>query len=267
MTQQFNLEDNQSADTVRRGRGPTKQFPVMKFEDVLIIPKTIFEEGLDNRLLRLSLFDRLDRRPNSGTSRNLITSSSRYGLTSGGYSAEYLTLTDDGISIIGQESSLIDIQEKIFECAIKRLDVFNYLYERLKNRRLPGDDVLQSELSQLGLNQEDCVTASEVFISNARYLKIIREVGGVEHIIPFEQLLSEFQVEGTSTLEHTTEDIIVDELPESSAVVPPAIPSSTDSAEPSLHIDIQIHIDSTATAEQIDQIFSSMARHLYGRKE
>lgn len=32
---------------------------------------------------------------------------------------------------------------------------------------------------------------------------------------------------------------------------------------PALHIDIQIHIDPTSSAEQIDQIFASMAKHLY----
>jgi len=37
------------------------------------------------------------------------------------------------------------------------------------------------------------------------------------------------------------------------------------SPDPSLHIDIQIHIDANATPEQIDQIFASMAKHLYGR--
>lgn len=35
---------------------------------------------------------------------------------------------------------------------------------------------------------------------------------------------------------------------------------------PGLHIDIQIHIDSAASAEQIDSVFSSMAKHLYGRE-
>lgn len=34
---------------------------------------------------------------------------------------------------------------------------------------------------------------------------------------------------------------------------------------PSIHIDIQVHIDPAATAEQIDEIFASMARHLYER--
>lgn len=37
-------------------------------------------------------------------------------------------------------------------------------------------------------------------------------------------------------------------------------------ATPSLHIDIQVHISPDASADQIDKIFESMAKHLYGRK-
>ncbi|MES0879660.1 DUF5343 domain-containing protein [Roseibium sp. SCP14] len=37
------------------------------------------------------------------------------------------------------------------------------------------------------------------------------------------------------------------------------------SKAPSLHIDIQVHVSSEASAEQIDQIFASMAKHLYNR--
>jgi hypothetical protein len=34
--------------------------------------------------------------------------------------------------------------------------------------------------------------------------------------------------------------------------------------QPSIHIDIQIHIDPETTADQVDQIFASMAKHLGG---
>jgi hypothetical protein len=37
-------------------------------------------------------------------------------------------------------------------------------------------------------------------------------------------------------------------------------------ALPGLHIDVQIHIDAEATTEQIDAVFASMAKHLYGRE-
>lgn len=46
---------------------------------------------------------------------------------------------------------------------------------------------------------------------------------------------------------------------------PALTPTPRQAQQPSVHIDIQIHIDPAATAEQIDQIFASMARHLYDR--
>jgi hypothetical protein len=46
---------------------------------------------------------------------------------------------------------------------------------------------------------------------------------------------------------------------------PSPTPAPRPSQQPSVHIDVQVHIDPAATAEQIDQIFASMARHLYDR--
>jgi hypothetical protein len=51
---------------------------------------------------------------------------------------------------------------------------------------------------------------------------------------------------------------------------PPSSRAAADNAgsttqKPSLHIDIQVHISADASPEQIDQIFSSMAKHLYNQ--
>lgn len=45
----------------------------------------------------------------------------------------------------------------------------------------------------------------------------------------------------------------------------PAKDQSVGVVSPSVHIDIQVHISPDASAEQIDKIFESMAKHLYGR--
>ena len=45
----------------------------------------------------------------------------------------------------------------------------------------------------------------------------------------------------------------------------PSTPPENSNGSPSVHLDIQIHIPADATPEQIDQIFSSMARHLYAK--
>jgi hypothetical protein len=47
----------------------------------------------------------------------------------------------------------------------------------------------------------------------------------------------------------------------------PQVPSVTNlKGGPEVHIDIQIHISPESSSEQIDKIFESMAKHLYGRK-
>ncbi len=50
------------------------------------------------------------------------------------------------------------------------------------------------------------------------------------------------------------------------AVQPPA-GAGRSSFGPALHIDVQIHISPEASADQIDQIFASMSKHLYGSKK
>lgn len=63
-----------------------------------------------------------------------------------------------------------------------------------------------------------------------------------------------------------TSPIVENEVEPAAEVQAPAIPPKPRHREgPSLHIDMQVHIDPAATPEQIDSIFASMAKHLYGR--
>jgi hypothetical protein len=63
-----------------------------------------------------------------------------------------------------------------------------------------------------------------------------------------------------STRRTTTRERLTSRPP--SPAEPPAGDSQR-SASPSLHIDVQVHVPSDATPEQIEAIFSSMAKHLY----
>ncbi|MBI4298143.1 MAG: hypothetical protein HY666_00065 [Chloroflexi bacterium] len=239
----------------KRRRGP-KTFPTVKFEDVLVLAKGIQEHGAGDRMRRLTLFDELERSPESSTSRNLVTISARYGLTSGGYAAEYLALTDDAKIVLGDTHPEEERRQKSFQMAIGKQEVLQNLYDRLKNKRLPAPAVLKDELAELSVSEADRSLAAEVFVANARFLGLVREVSGAERLLPIEQVLEE--------LSGAPKQIVPAEpKPETPPVTqtPPGVMVT----EPSVHIDIQIHIDSSASAEQIDQIFASMARHLYRR--
>ncbi len=47
----------------------------------------------------------------------------------------------------------------------------------------------------------------------------------------------------------------------------PRVPHTRSAVEPTLNINVQIHIPAEATAEQIEQIFKSMGKHLFQRQD
>ena len=262
MTQQ--ALDGQAGDqTSRRGRGPAKSFPLMKFEDVLILPQAILEHGANRQLRRTTLFDRLGKSPESGPSRQLVTTAGRYGLTSGGIHAEYIAVTDTGAKILEPSQTDDIVLTEKFKCAIGNFEVFRRTYENLVSKRVPADDVLGDLFGQAGLPSSDLETATSVFIANLRYLGLIREMSGAERVISIDQILEELP---TSSKESRPESQAMESQSETHTAVDGNGAATLATNRPALHIDVQIHIDPTSSAELIDQIFASMAKHLYGLK-
>ena len=77
-----------------------KPFPLTTFSDALSFAQGIASLGADGPVKRLTLLDQLGKRPGSSKTRDLISHSSAYGLTKGGYQAESIELTEDGLVAI-----------------------------------------------------------------------------------------------------------------------------------------------------------------------
>jgi hypothetical protein len=80
-------------------------------------------------------------------------------------------------------------------------------------------------------------------------------------VATFRALVDEADFSNSDTSGEMT--IQVDALHTPAATQPPG---SAVRGGPEVHIDIQIHISPESTAQQIDKIFESMAKHLYGRR-
>ena len=290
MTQEA-VTDQSEPSRERRVRGSSKPFPIMSLEEALQLSKAIMQHGINGEIQRLTLLSRMNKSPQSSATRRLIGSSYKYGLTTGSYSSTGLAVTDDGQTILNQNCSVQERKRKQFELAIERFAPFSGVYERLKNQRLPDTPVLNDEFGRFDVADSDRRKAAEVFTANARYIGLIEQIAGSDHVRTIEDAIS--QLESNIPAESTSSSLPVEspapatesrapatespapatESPapatESRAPAtesPAPVPSEEISAgEPTVHIDIQIHIDASATAEQIDQVFRSMARHLYGR--
>lgn len=244
----------------RNRRSPRKRFPLLSFEDTLVLPRGILDYGLDGNINRLTLLHKMERSPGSSTTRVLISSSSRYGLTTGNYSSPTLQVTDNGSVALGVVSRSNETIEKRFELAIRQIEPFDLLYEKLKNQRLPDAAVLKDEFVQIDVDISDSEKAVKVFTENLRFLGLVQEVSGKEHVKGFEDLLKDASgIDDTApALSEVDSPMETIELAEANGKAP------VQPQRPSLHIDVHVHIDPTSSAEQIDNIFASMARHFYG---
>ncbi len=260
----------EASDGSSRRRGRAKLFPVVDFKDAFGIAEGIKEHGAGTRMRRMTLFDHMDRSPNSSLTRTLVVSSGRYGLTNGGYKSEYLEVTDDAKMLLDEDTSTADSKKKIFELSINRFAPFADLYTKRKDSRLPAADVLMDEVGDAGVPTNDRELATEIFLANCEHIGLVREISGSKSLISIEQVIEEIQDgvggdQGASAESLDQGEGHEDPPREEGHEDPPRMEANV--SEPSVHIDIQIHIDSTASAEQIDQVFSSMARHLYRRDE
>lgn len=185
------MADSPQGKKTDRAKRTTKNIPSLPFEDSLVIAEGIWTCASGHRVRRLTLFDHLGKSPDSGTSRKLVTASSRYGITTGGYQAEYIELTQDGSMATNPDGDYKEAISARFRLAIQSNTFFNTLYESMKGMKLPSTKVMEDTALEAGLTDDEARRCVETFVVNAKYVGLVRVLSGAERLISIEQLLEE----------------------------------------------------------------------------
>ncbi len=168
-----------------------RKFPALTFEETLEIPEGIQKHGAGEKVRRLTLFEKLNKEPDSLEARQLVTASGQYGLTKGGYQADFLELTPDGNEATSDTVTPAKKLTARFELAIKKHAPFAFLYDKLKGNRLPAQEVLSDRLSEADVEDGQKAECIDKFILNAKFLGLLKTIGGSERIISIEQAVEE----------------------------------------------------------------------------
>ena len=161
-------------------------FASMCASECVILPEGIWKYAAGQKIRRITLFDEIGKSPDSGPSRTMITASSKYGFTNGGYQAEYLELSEEGYVAFNPEESLQNRLKAKFNLIIGGNDYFKAIYEKYKGSKLPIKSVIIDYLGELNLDEEYREDGAELFIENAKYLGIIKILSGAERLISIE---------------------------------------------------------------------------------
>lgn len=211
------LSEKEPVASIKTQKRNIKNIPTMAFEDVIVLAEAIWECASGKKVRKITLFDHLGKSPDSGPSRTLISSSSKYGLTSGGYQAEYLELTELGGIASNPDSTPRVAAEAKFKLAIASNKFFSHLYETYKTMKVPTNKVLEDCVVEFGIESHEAKQCVETFIVNAKYVGLIKTLSGAQRLISIEHLLDELKddsscvsvaqpsiVQGSASLESET---------------------------------------------------------------
>lgn len=184
-------------------------FATMCASECVILPEGIWKYASGQKIRRITLFDELGKSPDSGPSRTMITASSKYGFTNGGYQAEYLELSEEGYIAFNPEESIQNQLEAKFNLIIGGNEYFKAIYEKYKGSKLPIKSVIIDYLGELNLDEEYREDGAELFIENAKYLGIIKILSGAERLISIEQAIEEVESNANDLTSNMENEYIV----------------------------------------------------------
>lgn len=201
------------------GERKRKPYPAASFEESLTLANGMWAFSAGEKARRQSLFDEhFKRSADSGPSRQLVTNSSKYGITNGSYKATHIEFTPKGRTATSPDADPLDQMKARFELAITGIDPFRQLYEFTKDKKMPAPAALRDFLKDQGFNEADATECIGLFTTNAKFVGLLRTSAGAERMYSIEHLLEE----KARTMPRGTKD------PRMATATPAALTSETD---------------------------------------
>lgn len=167
----------------------SRPFPAAPFEESLAFAKEIYDFGSGQAVRRVSIFDHLNRSPESGASRQQITNAGKYGLIRGSYKAPQLELTSDGLVAVDDERPARERAKARIKLAIYDIDPFAQLYGRFNGSKLPARSALIDAAREFKVPPSLCEEAVDTFVVNLRFVGLLKTLSGTERLISEDHLL------------------------------------------------------------------------------
>lgn len=166
-----------------------RPFPAGPFEEALTFSKEIYDLGSGTPVRRLTLFDHLQRTPDSSTSRMLVTNASKYGLVKGSYASEQLELTADGKKVCDDNTSPREAARLKAKLAISDIAPFQALYDKFTNAKLPPRAALIDSMKEAGTDPDHLEEGVDTFIVNLKFVGLLQNLSGADRVVTIEHLL------------------------------------------------------------------------------
>lgn len=197
----------------------TRPFPSCSYDEAERFARAAYDIASGTAVRRLTLFDQLGKSSESSASRDMLTNSSKYGLTKGSYKAEIIELSVEAQSIFGERTSPKEKARLRVNLAVQSVPTFAALYERFSDLKLPARAALIDASREVGVPDEFIEEAVDTFVLNLKSVGLLQHLSGAERIVKLEHMLDTITAQATTrTTEPLSEisvssDLAVDQSP------------------------------------------------------
>ncbi len=182
-------KDRDDDDGGGKRKRAVRTFPASPFAEPLGFAKTILDFGGGQTVRRLSLFNHLEKSPESSASRQIIINANKYGLIQGNYSSETLGLSPNGLLAVNEEGSPRERARIHAKLAIEDIPTFKGLYDAFVGNKLPARAALIDAAKELGASGDTAEEAVDTFVVNLRFVRLLQTLSGAERVVTIDHML------------------------------------------------------------------------------
>jgi predicted nucleotide-binding protein len=150
------------------------EFPKHSLKTALRVPLALEEKNSGNPMPPTDIAIAIDKSPGSSDFRMLLSSSIKYGLSTGSYNQSKVALTTLARDIVAPTSEEVK-NRALFQSALMP-PLFKSIFGAYKGKKVPDMQFFQNALVRdFGVSRDQAARCATVFYENADYLGLIRQ--------------------------------------------------------------------------------------------
>lgn len=199
--------DKPSAATKKR---VLTDFPKHDLEDALRVAEAIESANAGQPYPPTDTAIALDISPGSSDWRTLTAASFKYGLTTGTYKSDRLTLTELGSRIVAPTSEE-DRVAALFTAALNP-GTFTSIFDYFKGKKIPATNFLENTITrEFAVPKEKSSVCASIFIKNAKFIGLTRTTKTGQWLGDTPTGISPDALDGVEDDEDDTDDLTEDD--------------------------------------------------------
>src|SRR5580704_3357807 len=166
-----NKKMNTESEAIVNG---SSEFPKHSLKSALRVPLALEEKNSGNPMPPTEVAIAIDKSPGSSDFRMLLSSSIKYGLSTGSYNQSKVALTTLARDIVAPTSDETK-NKALFQSAFMP-PLFKSIFGAYKGKKVPDMQFFQNALVRdFGVSRDQAARCAAVFYENADYLGLIRQ--------------------------------------------------------------------------------------------